>query len=235
MRRTQRHADVQAVGVTHNAADECDRLVAGRWEVGYPASGATLPLRGTVGPAVGSGTMDDDQRKELLGIARAAVEDELLGRPHRSLPTMPSPGDSTGAFVTLRRGKLLRGCMGTFKPEGTLAETIDHVARLSGRDPRFTAQPVTIDDLREIKIEISVLGPLELTDEPTSLRIGVHGILIRRGEASGCFLPHVAIECGWTPEEFLSSCCSTKAGLAKDAWKEPGTDVYLFTAEVFGE
>ncbi|MEN6424930.1 MAG: AMMECR1 domain-containing protein, partial [Phycisphaerales bacterium] len=38
---------------------------------------------------------------------------------------------------------------------------------------------------------------------------------------------------GWTREEFLSYCCFHKAGLPADAWKDPETEVYLFTAEVF--
>ena len=178
--------------------------------------------------------MDDGQRRELLRIAGEAVESELLGRRGETPTTLATPANTTGAFVTLRRGKQLRGCMGTFKAEATLGETVDRVARLACRDPRFTGRPVTIDELPEITIEVSVLGPLEQTDDPASLRIGSHGVLVRRGEVSGCFLPHVAVECGWTAEEFLSTCCSMKAGLPEDAWRHPTTDVFLFTAEVFG-
>jgi AMMECR1 domain-containing protein len=47
-------------------------------------------------------------------------------------------------------------------------------------------------------------------------------------------LPQVATETGWTKEEFLSYCCSHKAGLPAEAWKDPKTEVLLFTAEVFG-
>ena len=83
-------------------------------------------------------------------------------------------------------------------------------------------------------VEISVLSPLEKTSDPLSLRLGTHGIYIKRGCASGCFLPQVATETGWTKEEFLSYCCSHKAGLADDAWKDPKTEVFLFTADIFG-
>ena len=67
-----------------------------------------------------------------------------------------------------------------------------------------------------------------------TLRLGVDGIYIKKGFSSGCFLPQVATEAGWDKEEFLSYCCSHKAGLSADAWKDPQTEVYLFTAEVFG-
>jgi AMMECR1 domain-containing protein len=62
----------------------------------------------------------------------------------------------------------------------------------------------------------------------------VDGIYIKRGCASGCFLPQVATETRWSKEEFLSYCCAHKAGLPADAWKDPATEVYLFTAVVFG-
>jgi len=78
------------------------------------------------------------------------------------------------------------------------------------------------------------LSPLERTDDPLSLRLGVDGIYIKKSHASGCFLPQVATETGWTKEEFLGYCCSHKAGLADDAWRDPETEVYLFSAEVFG-
>jgi uncharacterized protein (TIGR00296 family) len=102
-------------------------------------------------------------------------------------------------------------------------------------DPRFFANPITPRELKELDVEISVLSPLQRTDDPLSLRLGVDGIYIKKGRASGCFLPQVATETGWSKEEFLSYCCAHKAGLAADAWKDPKTEVHLFTADVFGE
>ena len=67
------------------------------------------------------------------------------------------------------------------------------------------------------------------------VKIPGHGVMIRRGSRSGVFLPQVADETGWSKNEFLSSLCSHKAGLPPDAWKDPATDIYVFTAEVFGE
>ena len=92
-----------------------------------------------------------------------------------------------------------------------------------------------VAELQEIDIEISVLSPLEKTDDPLSLELGKHGIYIKKGFAGGCFLPQVATETGWNKEQFLSQCCGGKAGLPPDAWKQADTEVFLFTAEVFGE
>ena len=85
-----------------------------------------------------------------------------------------------------------------------------------------------------LDIEISVLSPLKKTEDPLSLRLGIDGIYITCGQRSGCFLPQVATETGWNEREFLSHCCVHKAQLPADAWEKSDTDVYLFTADVFG-
>jgi uncharacterized protein (TIGR00296 family) len=95
--------------------------------------------------------------------------------------------------------------------------------------------PITPKELNDLDIEISVLSPLKKTDNPLNLRLGIDGIYIKKGFASGCFLPQVATETGWNKEEFLSYCCSHKAGLKPDAWKDKNTEVYLFTADIIEE
>ena len=180
-------------------------------------------------------TMEDDQRIELLRVARAAIDRELAGDPSVVTSEVVFPAGLGGAFVTLRRDGRLRGCIGTFRAKSTLVETVESVARTSCRDSRFATDPVTAEELPRVTIELSVLGVLERATDPAGLRVGEHGILVRRGEASGCFLPQVAAERGWSAEEFLGRCCSMKAGLPADAWKEPATEVYVFTAEVFEE
>ncbi len=178
--------------------------------------------------------MTPEQQTAILNVARRAVQDEVRGvRSAGSPPDVDLPTEFGGAFVTLKLRRRLRGCMGTFRPLGSLSQTIDRVARMSaGEDPRFAKQRIGLDDLDEIVIEVSVISPPERTDRPADLTVGRHGILIRRGAASGCFLPQVATERGWSAEEFLSQCCRTKAGLTGDAWKRPDTEVLLFSAEI---
>ena len=140
-----------------------------------------------------------------------------------------------GCFVTLKNHGKLRGCLGQFTSEEPLIELIVEMAKASAtRDPRFLGDPVVPGELDELDVEISVLSPLKKVDDPLSLRLGADGIYIKRGRSSGCFLPQVATETGWTKEQFLSYCCAHKAGLAQDAWKDPKTEVFLFTADVFG-
>jgi AmmeMemoRadiSam system protein A len=162
----------------------------------------------------------------------ASVSHEPL--PHASSDD-PDLNAHCGCFVTLKNRDRLRGCIGQFVSDKPLVELVVEMGRAAATsDPRFLSRPITPGELNSLDLEISVLSPLQRTDDPLSLELGKHGIYVKRGTASGCFLPQVAAETGWTAEQFLSYCCAHKAGLAADAWKDPGTEVYLFTAEVFG-
>jgi uncharacterized protein len=180
--------------------------------------------------------MNDTQKQTLLKVARDTVEAVIKGglipKPKSSDPELNAP---CGCFVTLKNRGQLRGCIGQFTSDRPLIELVVEMAKASATgDPRFFSDPITADELEQLDVEISVLSPLQKTDDPLSLRLGVDGIYIKRGCASGCFLPQVATEAGWNKKEFLSYCCTHKAGLPADAWKDPKTEVYLFSAEVFG-
>ena len=180
--------------------------------------------------------MNDNQKQTLLKTARDTVKAVITGGPvPKPESDDPELNAHCGCFVTLKNQGRLRGCIGQFTSEMPLIELIAEMAKSSAAsDPRFVADRITADELDQLDIEISVLSPLKRTDDPSSLRLGVDGIYIKRGCTSGCFLPQVATETGWSKEEFLSYCCAHKAGLPSDAWKDPKTEVYLFTAEVFG-
>ncbi|MHC4566752.1 MAG: AmmeMemoRadiSam system protein A [Planctomycetota bacterium] len=180
--------------------------------------------------------MNDQQKQTLLKVARDTVEAVVLRKPapkpESDDPELNAP---CGCFVTLKNRGRLRGCIGRFVSDDPLIELIAEMAKSSASsDPRFFADPITVHELNQLDVEISVLSPLKRTDDPLSLRLGVDGIYIKKGRASGCFLPQVATETGWSKEDFLSYCCAHKAGLAADAWKDPETEVNLFTADVFG-
>ncbi len=180
--------------------------------------------------------MNDVQKQALLKVARDTVEAVVAGGAvSKSESDDLELNAPCGCFVTLKNAEQLRGCIGQFTSDKPLIELVAEMAKASATsDPRFLGNPITASELEQLDIEISVLSPLQLTREPLNLRLGIDGIYIRKGHASGCFLPQVATESGWSEEEFLSYCCAHKAGLAHDAWKDPETKVYLFTADVFG-
>lgn len=129
----------------------------------------------------------------------------------------------------------LRGCIGHVNGDRPLGEVIRQVAVSAARfDPRFA--PVTPDELPGLRIEISVLSEPVRAESADLCRlvIGRDGLLVRRGLAHAVLLPQVATEEQFSPEAFLGAVCS-KAGLGAGSWREPGTEVFTFTADVFVE
>ena len=135
--------------------------------------------------------------------------------------------------MTLKNKGKLRGCLGCFKSKVPLYKQVSKTAVSSAtEDSRFFLDPIYPSELDDIDIEISILSPMQKLDNPLDLELGIHGIYIKKGSYTGCFLPQVATETGWSKEEFLSKCCQGKAGLASDAWKDEDTEIFVFTAEI---
>lgn len=175
-------------------------------------------------------------RKKLLEITRQALTEAVSGRPLPSDPVDdPELQGHQGAFVTLNEGGRLRGCIGRFTADRPLYQVVREMAlSASQRDPRFP--PVRSSELDKVSIEISVLSPMKrIVDPINEVEPGKHGIYIKRGFRSGTYLPQVATDHNMSREEFLTSCTAHKAGLPPDAWKDPETEVYVYTADVFGE
>ena len=136
-----------------------------------------------------------------------------------------------GAFVTLKKEGRLRGCIGNVVGNAPLIATIERMAGAAAfEDPRFP--PLTVDELDNLEIEVSVLGPLTLCPDPNLIEVGRHGLYIRKSMHSGLLLPQVATEQGWDRETFLDQTC-VKAGLPKGAWRKAKTEIWWFEAEIF--
>lgn len=178
--------------------------------------------------------ISNDQRWLLLRTAREAATAFLAGKFPPEV-TEKLPGRFGGAFATLLRGQRLRGCVGSFATTTDIVTTIQAVTKSALKDSRFAGCRVTTAELGWLVIEISLLTTPRPTDDPTLLVPGVHGIVITRGNRSGCFLPKVATDRNWSVEEFLSNCCTMKAGLPADAWRDDKTQVSSFLAEVFSD
>jgi len=80
-----------------------------------------------------------------------------------------------------------------------------------------------------------VLTPKRRVKSVDEIELGTHGVIVKKGFASGIFLPQVATETGWSRKEFMEHLCEGKAGLSKDAYLDPKTEIYVFEAQVFGE
>ena len=179
--------------------------------------------------------LNGKQQDTLLALARATIADSLKIPGDRKELDL---GDDVyknkcGAFVTLHIRGRLRGCIGYILGVKSIPETIIDMARASAfKDPRFP--PLRAEEFNAIDIEISVLSPIEPVRDVKEIVVGRDGLIISRGFNSGLLLPQVPTEQGWDLDTFLHQTCF-KAGLPPTAWREKGTKIEKFSAQVFGE
>ncbi len=227
-----------------NSAEVTGTKTKGAWTVGYSSCviDSPSPQPPPAGEASseaakegGTAMLNAQQRKRLLQIARTSIETYLkTGEKLQVSEDDALLATVMGAFVTLHKGGELRGCIGSIVGNEPLYLTVrDMAVEAAVNDPRFRA--VTLKELPGLEIEVSALSPLERVSSADAIRMGIHGVIVRRGVRSGVYLPQVATETGWGKEEFLSSLCEHKAGLPADAWKDPATELSVFSAEVFSE
>ena len=174
-----------------------------------------------------------DDCRALLDLARRAISSAVIEKRIPDFPPYPAAlSEPSGAFVTLHRDGQLRGCVGQVESPDSLADTVARAAiNAALHDSRFPA--VEAEEVESLEIEISVLSPPEPI-APGAILVGRHGLLIVEGEHRGLLLPQVATESQWSLQRFLEETCA-KAGLPRDAWREPSTRVLAFTAEVFSD
>lgn len=178
--------------------------------------------------------LGEGERAELLRIARQTLE-AYLGRREWTpvVAELPSLTERRGAFVTLERHGVLRGCIGHMADDRPLALCVQEMAiQAATADPRFP--PVTIEELPEIEIEISALTPFRQVSDFSEIQVGQHGLLVVKGTHRGVLLPQVATREHWDRETFLSYTC-LKAGLPFEDWRSGEAQIFVFQAEVFGE
>jgi MEMO1 family protein len=202
----------------------------------------TLP-QGDQGRVVGYGAvmfwryeppdLTEAQQEELLSLARATIETHLEGGATPDYEADdPLLTRRAGAFVTLKESGQLRGCIGHTWADQPLYQVVQETAMSAATgDPRFP--PLTLEELDDITIEISILSPFRRVTDVEQIQVGVHGLMIFAGGGRGLLLPQVPVENGWDRETFLEELCR-KANLPAGCWRE-GATLYAFTAVVFGE
>jgi AmmeMemoRadiSam system protein A len=164
-------------------------------------------------------------------MARCAIRERARGAQGSCLvPHDPALRAAGAAFVTITRHGELRGCIGYVDPIKPLAEAVVHCAAWAATaDPRFA--PITPEELPHLRVEVSVLSPLHVIEDPREVQVGTHGLFISQAGRHGLLLPQVATQSGWDRDTFLRQTC-LKAGLPGDAWKH-GAEIQVFTADHF--
>lgn len=178
--------------------------------------------------------LTDKEKKVLLDIAKSTIEAKIN---RKDMPEVKIDSETLkqkrGAFVTLKKRGQLRGCIGYIKAYKPLWETIQEMAVAAAfHDPRFPS--LKADEVNQLTFEISVLSPLKRIKKIDEIEVGKHGLYLISGYNSGLLLPQVATEYGWDRETFLNETCY-KAGLPPQAWRDAETEIYIFSADYFGD
>ncbi len=176
-----------------------------------------------------------EEKIYLLKLARKTIEEYVK---HGKVYEPPEPDDPklreiAPVFVTLHKHGMLRGCIGQMVGREKLYLAVrDMAIAAATQDPRF--RPVTPEELDDIDIEISVLSPLRRINSWKEIVPFKHGVYVKRGWQSGVFLPQV-----WEQipdkEAFLRELCTQKAGLEPECYKDPNTELYVYTVLEFSE
>jgi len=185
--------------------------------------------------------LNDDQKKEMLSLARAAIKSYLeTGKAPRITAKQVTPylKKPAGVFVTITMDKRLRGCIGHLTAIMPLyKDIIENAINAAFKDPRF--MPLQDNELSSIRLEISVLGKpkkisytdtTDLLSKITPLR---DGVTLSKGLYKATYLPQVWEELS-DKEGFMCSLC-IKAGLDPYAWKNEKLDIETYQVEKFEE
>jgi len=170
------------------------------------------------------------QKRQLLLIARETLKayinegktlDFSMAEPVLQVPM--------AVFVTLTdtQGKL-RGCIGDIFPQEPLYLAVQHMTIAAAvKDSRFT--PVRPDEVDNLVIEISILSYPRRVCNADAVRSGVDGVVLRRGNSQGVFLPDV-----WemlpNRQDFFDELCTQKADLERKCEQDPQTQMDTFTS-----
>lgn len=182
-------------------------------------------------------TLPPAAQRELLDLIRAALRHRLAGSVmERVSPVNESLRSPAGCFVTLhrRRDQCLRGCIGRLDASQPLWLAAIEMAGGVLDDPRFVDEPITLAELPELDVEVSILSPLQPASSPNDFDLPNDGIYLICAGRTGCFLPQVAQDTGWTREQLLERLCTEKMGLSRDAWRDPSAKLSKFECTIVG-
>lgn len=182
-----------------------------------------------------------EEGRKLVRLAREAIEIYLKNgtKPETPEDISQKLTENRGVFVTLNKNGDLRGCIGRPLPSQSLAEgLIESSISAATQDPRFPE--LSIDELDDITVEVSVLTPpekIEVDDPknyPKEIEIGKDGLIVSCDGRTGLLLPQVPCDHNWDSEDFLRQTC-VKAGVSPDSWLRDDIEIEKFSAQIFKE
>jgi len=196
------------------------------------AEGKIIRSEAVIGSFHSADQYSEAEKQELLKTARTALEKYFqAGQTYQPKTDNPKLLKKGGVFVTLNKVGKLRGCIGYIQPIKPLIEAVrDNAIAAAVEDNRF--MPVTAEELKDIKIEISILT-LPQPDTMENIIKNRAGVVLEQGNRGATYLPQVW-EAVTNPDEFFGSLC-LKADLGQDCYQDKKTKFSSYQVIVFSE
>ena len=197
---------------------------------GAPDVSSVEPRR----PASAGNGIDVSERQALLSLARRSIERAITTETVPLIRDLPAglADRRQGAFVTIKKGGVLRGCIGSLVSDGSLPLLVSRVAiQAALKDPRFP--PVKAGELSSLEVEVSLLSEPRRVPSAQDIVPGRDGVVLRKDDRTALFLPQVATEAGWGREQLLDELCA-KAELPARCWTQRAS-LWTFQADVFSD
>jgi hypothetical protein len=175
-------------------------------------------------------------RVAVAGLRHAAAQGGRMPEAVTTEPLPPASSARRATFVTLTAGGRLRGCIGSLKPQRSLAgDVIVNAVKAGFSDPRFSA--LEAGAINDLTVSVSILSHPRLmrftseADLIAQIRPDMDGLILSDGARSGLFLPSVweslpDVRAFWRG-------LKGKAGLPADHWSST-LQVRRFGTESFG-
>lgn len=178
--------------------------------------------------------ISEKTKEFLLNLAFETLEKAFgirkkLTKPPKEIET--ELNQKAGVFVSIYINKQLKGCIGNLTLLSSIYKgVIENTLNAAFKDPRFC--PLKKSDLKNIKIEISILTPLKKVSKNEIVK-NKHGVFLKYGNYSATFLPQV-----WkhfnSKEDFLFN-LALKAGIPPNFIDNPKTEFFVYEAIVFSK
>lgn len=235
----KRNLSVATVDIRNSGdtAGPRDRVVGyGAWVFVEPEAGATQPVPSRADPfAEQTRALLARHGATLLHLAAGSIEHGIATGAPLAVNTADYPAElreQGASFVTLKKNRQLRGCIGSLQAWRPLVEDVaDNAFKAGFKDPRFPV--LKGDEVLQLDLSISVLSPavlIHFTDEADllrQLRPNIDGLIIQDGPRRALFLPQV-----WEqlpqPVLFLNQ-LKRKAGLPENHWSKSFTAFRFIT------
>jgi len=174
------------------------------------ASGDCSSVVGYAGVIIPHTRMSPLVKLAHKAIAAYVEEGRIIPVPTNLIPEMRA---QAGVFVSLHKGRELRGCIGTFEPSqrNVAEEIIMNAVSAATHDQRF--ETVKAKELKDLDISVDVLTDIEEIDSKDQLDPRRYGVIVARGIRRGLLLPDLdGVD---TPEQQIAI-CRRKADIGHD-------------------